>query len=97
MKLKLAKSERTAPNRCLKCGEITDAASGVVNQHARNTKKPTPGAIMLCLYCGHAMAFAADMSPRELTADEQRHLAHDVKFQMARVALDMAIKARTKH
>ena len=47
MKLKLAKSEHTEPKRCLKCGEINDAATGIVNKHARNTLKPKPGDIMI--------------------------------------------------
>jgi len=97
VKLKLADTEHTNTMRCLKCGSDNDAATGVVREHARNTLKPDPGSIMLCYYCGHEMALDNNMQFRELTTAERRELAHDPKFQLAKAALKMAIKARPKH
>lgn len=97
MKLKLANEERMAPHQCLKCRAINDAASGVVDRHARNTKKPKPGDLSLCLYCAHLMVYTDDLLFRELTKDEARHIMHDAKVQMALMAVKMTIDARTKH
>lgn len=97
MKLKLAKTERMSSHRCLNCSESNDAASGVVDKHARNTLKPRPGDVTLCFYCGHVMMFDNDMSFRELTKEEKMHAATDQRLLAARAALALTIKARTKH
>lgn len=36
---------------------------------------PTPGAITICMTCGHVMAFAEDMRLRELTEQEMMDIA----------------------
>lgn len=97
MKLKVAQTALLTPHRCLKCGARNDAASGIVERHARNTLTPRPGDFMLCLDCCHTMAYADDLSFRELTAEERRALTHDLKFQMAKAALMETIRARIKH
>lgn len=94
---KLAKSERMKEQCCLKCGEPNDAASGVVDKHARNTIKPRPGDVTLCMNCGHLMMFTNDLSFRELTKEEQKHAATDRRLITTRAALALIIKARTKH
>jgi hypothetical protein len=97
MKLKLADPEHVTPHRCPKCGHDNDAATGIVKKNARNKIQPKPGDLALCFYCAHIMAYADDLSFRELTKDEERRAAHDIKVQMARMALEMTIKERTKH
>jgi hypothetical protein len=87
MILKLAKSERVNPHRCLKCGENNDVATGVVNKQARNTLKPKPGDVMLCFTCAHVMMFADDLSFRELTPEELKHAAADPRLQTAKAAI----------
>jgi len=97
LKLKLAKSEHTEPKRCLKCGEINDAATGIVDKHARNTLKPKPGDIMICFYCGHVMRLNDKLAFRELTAGERQQLVSDQRFQMTKTAVGHVIKTRIKH
>ena len=97
MTLKLARTEHTATHLCLKCGLSNDAATGIVDKHARNTLKPKPGDVMLCFNCNHLMMFADDLSFRELTAEEKLHAATDKRLVAARAALALTIKARTKH
>ena len=94
---KLAETEHTHPHRCLKCGENNDAATGIVDKHARNKLKPKPGDVMLCFNCGHVMMFADDLSFRELTDEERKHAATDDRLLAARAALAVTTKARTKH
>src|SRR5262249_12671082 len=96
-KLKLAKSERIQGQACLRCGAVNDAATGIVDKQARNKLLPKPGDITLCLYCAHVMRFADDMSFRSLTADEQRMLANDPRFQATKDVLTKYQKERTKH
>lgn len=97
MKLKLANTEHTDPQRCLRCGATNDAATGIVDKRARNKLKPKAGDIMLCFYCGHAMRLDDKLAFRNLTADERQALATDPRFQTAKTAVGHVIKARTKH
>lgn len=94
MTLKLARTERTKPHRCLKCGENNDAATGVVDKQARNTLKPKPGDVMICFVCGHVMMFANDLSFRELTAEERTHAERDPRLRTVKAAM---AQQRTKH
>ena len=96
-KLKLADTELIAAHNCLNCGASNDAASGVVDKHARNTLKPKPGDVTLCLYCGHVMMFDKNLSFRELTKEEQLHAATDQRLLAAKAALTIMIKARKIH
>jgi len=42
--------------------------------------KPASGDVTVCLYCGHIMAFAEDLSLRELTNEEAREVAGDKRI-----------------
>ena len=66
-KLKLADTELIAAHNCLNCGASNDAASGVVDKHARNTLKPKPGDVTLCLYCGHVSSLVNSRNDRFLS------------------------------
>jgi hypothetical protein len=56
---------------------------------AAGNSTPGPGDITLCIYCGHIMAFADDLTLRELTNEEIYEVAGDeriLKIQRARKA-----------
>jgi hypothetical protein len=57
---------------CLNCGKRIDAAARV-----RDDERPEPGDITVCLGCGHLMAYADDMTLRELTGEEIVEIAGD--------------------
>jgi hypothetical protein len=74
--------KRMPPSRCLNCRKVCDAATGI------NAKKPKPGDITICLYCGHVMAFDNHRRLRPLTDDEMHAVAGDkliLKVQAARL------------
>jgi hypothetical protein len=59
---------------------------------------PSPGDFTVCIYCGHIMAFADDLTLRELTGDEMHAIAGDpriIRIQKARKALKEKPPART--
>jgi hypothetical protein len=74
---------RTKETLCINCGAALDAATGTeAGQDA-----PTPGSITICLYCGHLMAFADDLSFRPLSDAEIAEVAGDkriIEVQKAR-------------
>lgn len=84
----LGTTTRVVANRCLNC----DAATGVDTGNS-----PSPGDFTVCIGCGHLMAFADDLSFRELTAAEQVAIAGDrrlIDVQRARkLAQDIAAAA----
>src|SRR5262245_58160181 len=70
------------PCVCLDCGQRLDAVTNTTGR-----RKPRPGNIMLCAYCGHIMAFADDLTLRQLTDAECHHVAGNpdiIKLQKAR-------------
>jgi len=79
--MKVGKDHRTPPSPCLHCGALNDAAFSVGND-----AEPSPGAITMCLECGHVMAFADDMSLRALTGDEIKKVAGDKRLLAAQWA-----------
>ena len=52
---------------CPNCGAPIDSGTGV-----GHNRKPRAGAICVCFKCGHMMAYAWDLTFRELT-DEEMH------------------------
>lgn len=56
---------RTPPTKCLNCGHHLNRAG-----HYATDDAPEPGNFTVCVYCGHLMAFAADLTMRELTGEE---------------------------
>jgi hypothetical protein len=72
------KSFRMGPNQhlpesaCTNCGHVMDAANCVSTD---GEGKADPGDITVCIICGHVMAFADDMTLRDLTAEEAKEIA----------------------
>jgi hypothetical protein len=64
----LGKTTRTGKQTsCPSCGAPIDSGTGV-----GHNRKPRAGAICVCFKCGHLMAYAWDLTFRELT-DEEMH------------------------
>jgi hypothetical protein len=73
---------RLEPDHCLACGEMCDASTAAFGEAA-----PRPGALTVCFYCGHLMAFGEGLRLRELTDAECHAVAGDeglLKIQRAR-------------
>jgi hypothetical protein len=76
---------------CLNCGKHLDGASAI-----NDDGMPSPGDITLCIYCGHIMAFADDLSFRELNDEEMHEVAGDkriIAVQWARAEVKKRSKA----
>lgn len=73
--MKVGDTHRIPASKCFSCGAVNDAATAVAAD-----AKPEPGAITVCLTCGHIMAYADDLSLRELTAQEQIDIAGDKRI-----------------
>jgi hypothetical protein len=58
---------------CLNCGKLVDSATRVEG----GGLPPQPGDVTICLDCRHLMAYADDMSLRELTGEEIVEVAGD--------------------
>lgn len=67
---KIGKTVRMPLSACLACGAPFDAATGI-----GAGKAPKVGSISICLRCGHLMAFAKDLTMRELTDAEMHAVA----------------------
>jgi hypothetical protein len=83
----IGKSRRMPESKCTGCGKLNDAATPIDEEAAM----PNPGDVTVCLHCGNVMAFADDLSLRDLTDAEQREAAGDARimaFQMARGMLE---------
>jgi len=65
----------TPGTKCLNCREPLDTTSSV----GQNIK-PCPGAITVCAYCHHVMAFADDLTLRPLTDEEVDGVAGDPRL-----------------
>lgn len=76
------KSTDLPPCKCLGCGRMNDVASSVFGDHA-----PSPGDLVMCFVCYRIMAFAEDMTFRELTPLEMVNASRDPRMQLVRGAL----------
>lgn len=82
-------------SNCPSCGKTLNAATVLGDDDTR----PNPGEFTVCMYCGHIMAFADDLTVRELTADEMiEAAAHPgiLEIQKARADLPPKEKIHTK-
>jgi hypothetical protein len=70
------------PCRCLDCGKLHDAALS-----SEGDLSPTPGDMTICIECHHLMAFADDLTLRELTDAEVISVAGDKSLTHAMAAL----------
>lgn len=83
--------EGVPPSACTNCGKVMDSARVV----DKDDVAPTPGDVTICFYCHHLMAFADDMTLRDLTDAEIVEVAGDPRLVKA-VALLSAFKAHEK-
>lgn len=65
------RDEYVPGGHCLGCGKQLDGAS------ACGGRGPQPGDTTICIYCGHLMAFADDLTFRALTDAEMIEIAGD--------------------
>jgi hypothetical protein len=64
------RQSRVPPSKCLNCGKEMDAATSTEGDYA-----PQPGSIGICFHCRHLMAYADDLTLRELTGEEVVEIA----------------------
>ena len=79
--MKAGIDRRMQPHLCLGCGESLDAGFCAYKDGGRDAV-PSPGSIMICIYCGHAMALTEKFITRELTEAEAADLAGDKEIQV---------------
>ena len=84
---------RTPVSKCLDCGRKVDAATFA---QAGPIAAPEPNDITLCLHCGHLMAFADDLTLRELTDAEIHEVAGDKRIIAVQKARGMVMKPKPK-
>jgi hypothetical protein len=85
-------TSRTPTNACLDCGGQSDAATSL--EHG---KKPSPGAITICIRCSHIMAYDNRLRLRELNDEEMRYVAGDKDILRYVKALGEVREARKKN
>jgi hypothetical protein len=71
---------------------MTDAATPIDSKAAR----PRPGNISVCIDCGHIMAFADDLTLRNLTDAEMIEIAGDKRILALQRARKMLADAKGK-
>jgi len=62
---------------CLNCGKVCDGATAVGIEGA---VQPSSDDVTICIYCGHLMAFDANLHFRELTGEEMLEVAADERI-----------------
>lgn len=67
---------------CLGCGYPCERATGVNTEN-----RPHPGAMAICIACGHLMAFNDNMQFRELTPEERAEAMQDKKIAAVSIAI----------
>lgn len=72
-------STRTPPTLCVQCGYFFNAAAEVKAEGV----PPHAGAIGVCVNCGHAGIYQADLTIREMTQAERDSLAPETHRQLA--------------
>jgi hypothetical protein len=75
---------------CPVCGAVLSQATNVVEDESSG---PEPGAVVLCIGCGHPSIFTPDMLLRRLTASELSAACQQPVF--LRTHLSMLSKRRT--
>lgn len=70
------KTHRLPAGRCTACGAAADAAT----EAAPGGQRPKPGDVTVCLYCGHIMIFADDLSLRDPNDSEAHEIAGDQRI-----------------
>jgi Zn ribbon nucleic-acid-binding protein len=70
--MKVGTDNRIPLSACPACGHRFDGATCVGADGI-----PKPGDYTICIKCGHLMAFADDLTLRELTSNEMHDIAGD--------------------
>jgi hypothetical protein len=70
--MKIGHDQHINQSPSLSCGKMLDGCMAVEADGG-----PSPGDFTVCIYCGHIMAFADDLTLRELTGDEIHAIAGD--------------------
>jgi hypothetical protein len=88
----LGKTQRVPPSKCLNCGRVHDACTGI-----DGAVTPHPGDVTICLMCGHIMSYDDDLRLVQLTAEQINMVAADpriVWFNKVRadIVINKAIK-----
>jgi hypothetical protein len=87
----LGATTRMQSATCTNCHKVVDAASGVGTDDS-----PDPGDFTICIYCGHLMVFADDLTLRELTEDEMVDVAGDRRLLAVQRARGAMVKEENK-
>lgn len=74
---RMGDDNKVPESACPSCGYMMDAASCVSRE---NDGRPEPGDITVCIRCGHIMAFADDLTLRDLTDEEAKAVAGDQRL-----------------
>ena len=78
-------------SRCTNCGWECDDATGVATEN-----NPSPGDFAVCIDCGHLMAYADDLSLRNLTDAEVIEAAGNKEIIAAQRTVAIVNKQRAK-
>jgi hypothetical protein len=73
--MKIGDNTRMVLSACTACGKLCDGATGVGCDGG-----PGPGDWTICFYCGHLMAFADDLTLRNLSDAEMVEVAGDPRI-----------------
>jgi len=76
MKLGIGKEQRLSESACTACGHSLDGAAAAMTEEDTR-ESPQPGDALVCVYCGHIMAFSENLTMRDLTDEEMVQIAGD--------------------
>lgn len=89
--MKLGSDHHILATVCLNCGQTLDGSTAVGEDAL-----PEQGNAVMCIYCGHIMAFDHDLKFRELSDAEVREIAGDGRVLAIQRARRMAEKMMAK-
>jgi len=92
--MKVGKDRRVPLSACTDCGHQMDAANCVSEDEHGRDHKPGPGAITICIRCGHIMAYTDSLTLRDLTNDEMVMVAGDKRIIAIQWARDSLLRDR---
>ena len=82
-------SNEIPASTCAECGYLIDRSTPVRDDGSL----AGPGALSICIGCGHIATFAADLSLVELTMAQRFELATNPDFQRQYLALQVALQS----
>jgi hypothetical protein len=75
----MSEPHRIKPSACPWCGKLHDCASAVDG----STDPPRAGDVTVCIACASPLVFAADLSLRKATREEERRMNRNPTFALA--------------